>query len=212
MLRHLPLLAVLIVTLASAGGCNLMANVIYSIRGNKAPADFDGLNGKKVAIVCGTERGLSNDVSATLLTRYVEALLAKNVKGIKIVPQDKVEKWLDANGWDDCDFEEIGKGVGAEHVLSLTMANMTLREGSTLYKGKADVSVTVYDIAAGGNVVYRKSYAEEYPRLGGVPVTDSTMSKFQVLFLEVVSVRIATLFYPADPNEQFGLDAISNSL
>lgn len=214
-LRCLPMI-VLVVSLVGVSGCvNFAANIYRSIRGNNAPAEYKGLEGKKVAIVCGSERGLSNDAASALLTRYLDALLSKNVKDIKIVRQDKVEKWLDSNGWEDCDFEEIGKGVGADQVLAVTVANLTMREGGTLYKGKANISITVYDISGGGdgNVVYRRNFPEfEYPKNGGVPVTDTSLSNFQVNFLKIVSIHIGPLFYPADPNDLVGLDAISNSL
>lgn len=213
-LRCLPMFVLMVVSLVGLSGCiGFAANLIRSIRGNNAPAEYKGFEGKKVAIVCGSERGLSNDAASALLTRYMDALLSKNVKDIKIVPQHKVEKWLDSNGWEDCDFQEIGKGVGADQVLAISMANMSMREGGTLYKGKANISVTVYDIAGDGNVVYRRNYPEfEYPKNGGVPVTDTSLSNFQVLFLKIVSQRLGPLFYPADPNDQVGLDAISNSL
>lgn len=212
--RSLPWLLVLALSLTSFSGCiNLASNLMYAWRGNKAPAEYNGFEGKKVAIVCGTEKGLSNDATSTLMTRQLEGLLGKNVKDIKLIGQDKIDKWLDTNGWNDSDFTEIGKGVGADQVLSISLANLTLKDGMTLYKGRANISVTVYDIAGGGNVVYRKGFPDfEYPKLGGATVTDTSEAKFHVLFLRVVSQRIATLFYPADPNDQFALDAISNSL
>jgi hypothetical protein len=81
-----------------------------------------------------------------------------------------------------------------------------------LYKGKADISVSVYDVNDGGKVVYRKNFPEfEYPKIGGPTITDTTEARFRVLFLTVVSQRVAALFYEADPKEQFALDAISTS-
>ena len=213
MLCRSPWVLLLAVALLSSSGCvNLASNILYAINGNKAPADYPGFKGKKVAIVCGSEKGLSNDATANLMTRYLEALLGKNVKEITIIPQDKVEKWLNARGWNESDYAEIGKGVGADQVLAINIMNMTLRDGMTLYKGKADISVSVYDVADEGKVVYRKSFPEfEFPKIGGPTVTDTTEARFHGLFLTVVSQRIATLFYDADPKEQFAIDAISNS-
>ena len=213
MLCRLPWVLLLAVMIGGTSGCvNLASNILYAINGNKAPADYPGFKGKKVAIVCGSEKGLSNDATANLMTRYLEALLGKNVKEITIIPQDKVEKWLNARGWNESDYAEIGKGVGADQVLAINIMNMTLRDGMTLYKGKADISVSVYDVADGGKVVYRKSFPEfEFPKIGGPTVTDTTEARFQGLFLTVVSQRIAALFYDADPKEQFAIDAISNS-
>ena len=213
MLCRSPWVLLLAVALLSSSGCvNLASNILYAINGNKSPADYPGFKGKKVAIVCGSEKGLSNDATANLMTRYLESLLGKNVKEITIIPQDKVEKWLNTRGWHESDYAEIGKGVGADQVLAINIMNMTLRDGMTLYKGKADISVSVYDVADEGKVVYRKSFPEfEFPKIGGPTVTDTTEARFHGLFLTVVSQRIAALFYDADPKEQFAIDAISNS-
>jgi hypothetical protein len=212
--RRFLLLGLGLVFLTSSTGCvNLASNLLYQLYGNKKAAEYSGFKGKKVAIVCGTEKGLSSDATATLLTRYLDALLSSNIKDITIVRQDKVEKWLDAHGWSDADYQEIGKGVEADQVLAINLMNMTLRDGMTLYKGKADISVSVYDVADGGKCVYRKNFPEfEYPRIGGPTVTDTSEARFHVLFLTVVSQYIGTLFYDADPNEKVALDALSASL
>ncbi|MGN6545825.1 MAG: hypothetical protein ACTHK7_12300 [Aureliella sp.] len=213
MLRCLAWTLLFVAALTGASGCvNLASNLMYAFGKNKAPGEYDGFKGKKVAIVCGNDRGLSSDATSTLLTRYLEALLSKNVKDITIIKQDKVDKWLDTNGWSESDYQEIGKGVGADQVLAINMSNVTLRDGLTLYKGKADISVSVYDVADDGRVVFRKNYPEfEYPKIGGPTITDTSEARFNVLFLTVVSKRIATLFYDADPNELFAMDAVSAS-
>ena len=212
-LRSLTGNCLLAFAIVSGSGCvNLASNILYAINGNKAPADYPGFKGKKVAIVCGTEKGLSNDATATLMTRYLEASLSKNVKEVTIIRQDKVDKWLDARGWNESDYTEIGKGVGADQVLAISISNMTLRDGMTLYKGKADISVSVYDVADDGRVVYRKTFPQfEYPKMGGPTITDTTEPRFHAFFLSIVSQNIASLFYDADPNEHFANDAISNS-
>ncbi len=70
----------------------------------------------------------------------------------------------------------------------------------TLYKGRADISVAVFDVAQGGSVVYRKNFVEyEFPKLDGPSVVDTTEAKFRILFLTIVSKQIGALFYPHDP-------------
>lgn len=213
MLRGLAWTLLFVGALAGASGCvNLASNLMYAFGKNKTPAEYDGFKGKKVAIVCGSESGLSNDATSTLLTQYLNVLLSANVKEITIIKQNKVDKWLDTNGWSESDYQEIGKGVEADQVLAVHMSNLTLRDGMTLYKGKSDISVSVYDIANDGKVVFRKHFPEfEYPKIGGPTVTDMSEAKFRVMFLQIVSKRIATLFYEADPNEMFAIDAASAS-
>ena len=201
LLRSLPLLG-LGFTLTASGGCvNLIANVIRSVKGDKIKPECEVLKGKKVAIVCGGEKGLSNDATSMLLTRYLEERLGKNVEGIKIIPQEKVDKWLNEIGREEPDYEAIGKGVGADHVVAVTLANMSLKNGKTLFKGKADISVAVYDIH-NGTIAFRKSMPEfEFPKMDGPSIVDTTEAKFRVNFLTIVSEHIGVLFYPHDPNE-----------
>jgi hypothetical protein len=212
-LKSLLCLLVGTVILTSSAGClSLAANLIHAIKGNKRPAEFNALKGKKVAIVCGTDDGLSSNATSTLLTRYVQALLEENIKDIKVVRQDQIDRWIDSHEWKATDYEEIGKGVNAEYVLAINVMNLSLRDGMTLYRGKCDISVAVYDIKDNGRVVFRKQMPEfEFPKIGGPTVTDTSEAKFRGLFLTVVSRKIATLFYEAEATEDYALDAISNS-
>ena len=213
LLRCLPLLGLGCCTVATSSGCvNLLANVIHSIRGEKIKPEYTDLKGKKVAIVCGGEKGLSNDATSMLLTRYLEERLGKNVEEIKIIPQEKVDKWLNEIGREEPDYEAIGKGVGADRVVAVTLANLSLRNGKTLFKGKADISVAVYDIQ-NGTIAFRKSFPEfEFPKLDGPSIIDTTEAKFRVSFLTIVSQHIGVLFYPHDPKELAVQDPISMRL
>ncbi len=51
-----------------------------------------------------------------------------------------------------------------DQIVSITLTNVSLKDGKTLYKGRADISVAVFDVAQGGSVVYRKNFVEyEFP-------------------------------------------------
>ncbi len=210
-LRLLPLIG-LGCTLGTSGGCGLVANIIYTIRGEKVKPECGLLKGKKVAIVCGSERGLSNDATSMLLTRFIEDDLSKNVEEIKLIPQEKVDKWLNEIGREEPDYEAIGKGVGADYVLAVTLANMTLKNGKTLFKGRSDISVSLYD-TQNGTIAFRKSFPEfEFPKLDGPSIVDTTEAKFRVTYLTIVSKHISVLFYPNNPNDLRALDPISMRL
>lgn len=211
--RNLAWLLLGAALLSNSVGCiNFAANLIHAIKGNLKPAEYNAFKGKKIAIVCGTDNGLSSSPTSILLTRYVQALLEENVKDIKVVSQDEVDRWIEGNNWKESDYEEIGKGVGADQVLAINITDFSVRNGMTLYQGKCDISVTVYDVKNDGKVVYRKLIPEfVFPKIGGPTVTDTSEGKFTGLFLTVVSRKIATLFYAAEANEDFAIDAISNS-
>ena len=199
--------------LIPAGGCvSLAANLLHAIHGNNRPAEFEGLKGQKVAIVCGTDGGMGSDANSAMLTSYIHAALNTNVKDIDIVRQSEVERWLDSHGRSDADYQEVGKGVGADRVLAVEVLNLSLKNGATLYKGQSDISVTVYDVPAGGKILYRKQIPEfVFPKMGGPTITDISEAKFRARYLTIVASTVSGLFYDVDATADFALDPTANS-
>ena len=202
-------------TLAAAGlvtqtGCmGLVANLVHASGADKVPAAYDGLKASRVAVVTITENGMfTDDESARILGRNVSQWLNDNVKKIEIVREDKIADWRDTNGWDNIDFTEIGRGVGAEKVIGIEVANLKLRDGATLYRGRADVDVTVVDVAS-GDTVHRHSLEDfTYPETAGQYTSETTEKRFRKLYLGILAKRIARQFYPYDYHEDFALDSI----
>ncbi len=199
--------------LISSPGCvRLAANLVNAIQGNEKPAEYNGLEKKRVAIICATDKGLSSDASAALLTGYVHMLLNKNVKGIELVRAEEVERWLDAHGTIESDYVQIGKGVKADEVVAIDLAGMKIKDGATLYRGQCDISVTVFDIVDEGAIVFKKQFPEfSFPKMGGPTTSDTTDAKFRNMFLTVVAAKVAGLFYAVDPTAEYALDATANS-
>lgn len=199
--------------LISSPGCvRLAANLVNAIQGNEKPAEYNGFEKKRVAIVCATDKGLSSDASAALLTGYVHMLLNKNIKDIQLVRAEEVERWLDAHGTIESDYVQIGKGVKADQVLAIDLAGMKIKDGATLYRGQCDITVTVFDIADDGAIAFKKQFPEfSFPKMGGPTTSDTTDAKFRNLFLTVVAAKVAGLFYPVDPTAEYALDATAIS-
>lgn len=212
MRRGLCLALVGITALSSVGCVNFAANLIRAIKGDNVKPVYEGFKGKKIAIVCGGESGPSNDETSRMLTRQLEVLIGKNVKDVTVISQHKVEKWLTESGLGEPDYEAIGKGLGADQILAITLTNVTLKDGQTMYKGRADIEVNVYDMAKDGATVFSKDFSDfEYPKLDGPTLMDMKESKFRDLFVSVVSMHIGALFYPHDPNDLKVLDPRSIS-
>ena len=74
--------------LISTSGCiGLTTNLLYAIKGRKLPAEFDGLEGQRVAVVClAASPSQSPDSSTDQLSHAVEQLLAERVKKVEISP------------------------------------------------------------------------------------------------------------------------------
>ncbi len=155
-LRTQPLCIFLALVALSAGlttstGCSLVATAMYVIQGANTKADFDGLKGKRVAVVCRPITSLHfRDASvARDLGKQVGLLLEKNVDKIEIIDQREVFEWGDENDWEE--YVEIGKALNADMVVGLDLEEFNLYQGQTLYQGKANLKMLIFDVAKGAN-------------------------------------------------------------
>lgn len=211
-ISHVLLLAIGLCGLMTTSGCiGLAANMLHAIHGNNRPAEFKGLEGKRVAVVVATEGGISSDSTGATLTTFIQTSLQSNMKKADIVPQDEIEHWLNEHGWSDADYVEIGRGTKADCLLAVDVLNLSLTDGSTLYRGESDITVTVYDIKAGGKILFRKQFPEfAFPSMGGTPVTDTSESRFKAAYMTIVARKVSSLFYEIEATSDFALDATSS--
>lgn len=196
--------------LLSLGGCAIINHLIYVTQGAKIPAEYDGLKGKRVAVVCVSPNDDMGPGSMSVeLSRNVEALLRQRVKDIKLVRHDEVANWIDRNNW-HYDYLQIGKGVKADMVVAVDLARYSLYEGSTLFQGRADVQVSVFDMSKGGAKVYQTTLDDfNFPNRGAQPVTDISEAKFKRAFVNVLAQNIARSFYEYDIQDNIATDPAS---
>ncbi len=171
------------------------------------PAEYDGLKQSTVAVITLTDSSqYSNDVSSRELSRFVAEILTKEVKGIQLVREDRIEQWRDVNGWDSLDLDTIGQGVGAQKVIGIELTNLRLRDGATLYRGRADVVVNVID-AETGHVEYSRSLDEyTYPQVAGQYTSETNEPKFRKLYLKMLAEEIGRSFHPYDITDRIAAD------
>lgn len=203
------LLTVIAFCVVATTGCMGVATLMHVAGMDLVPAEYDGLEKSSVAIVTITDSSLyTNDVAARELTARVGAVLSQNVKGVELVREDLVEQWRDTNGRDSLDFPAIGKGVSADKVLVIEVANLRLRDGQTLFQGQSDVSIKVVDIKS-GNIVYNKMLDEyTFPKSTGQHTSETTESRFRKLYLSMLASEIGRSFHPYDINDRIALDSM----
>lgn len=191
-------------------GCiGLAANLMNAVRGYTVKAQYNGLEGKRVAIVTLTDSSqYSDDVAGRLLSQRVSDRLQMELKkNIKLVREDEVQQWRDRNGWDALEFIDIGRGVKADKVVGIEMLNLRLRDGATLYRGRADVTVTVYDTES-GDMEFRRTLTDfTYPTNAGQYTSETTEFKFRNLYLGMLADQIARYFHNYDHTDTVALDA-----
>ena len=199
--------------LVTSGGCaSVLATGIYVLQGgNMVPPECEALEGQRVVVMCrppSSHEYRHAGASRAISTRVSE-LLVENVKGIDVVNPREVDNWVDESDWGD--FRELAKAVHADKVVYVELASFDLYKGKTLYQGRADVQLTVYDMKQRSNEIWSKPVGEVlYPVNSGIPAQDKPVQQFEREFVEIIADRVAQNFYKHDPNANFADDALAN--
>lgn len=207
--RGILYLAVLALAALPAAGCsNLLFTAVYLFKGTDVDPDFKDLKGKKVAVVCRPAESLmySNSNVGRELALQVSNLLGEKVPKIKMIDQRKIAKWADENQWEE--YVEVGKAVKADMVVAIDLENFSTLQGQTLYQGKANATVRVFDCKKSGNKeVFKKHLPQSvYPPNSSVPTSERTEQEFRHDFLVVLADQIGRHFYAHDPHADIGMD------
>ncbi|MGO9114855.1 MAG: hypothetical protein ACLP9L_37045 [Thermoguttaceae bacterium] len=177
--------------------------------GYDIPPEWDGLKGKKVAVVCKplTSQEFSNSGAARALAEGICDRLKAHIKDIHIIEPQKVATLVDEKGIED--YAEIGKALKAEKVIGIDIESFSVLDGQTLFRGRSTVNIQVYDVAE-KHVEWRKSPPQfEYPRNGPTPMADFTEMEFRNRFVGILAEQLARYFYPHDRHDDYGDDALS---
>jgi hypothetical protein len=199
----------LILSAGLAGGCRPLVQAIGAFEGHEiVPARFNGLEGKRVAVVCIDVNSLYGPGDeADLLARGVSTELSQNVKNIKMVKQSEIHDWIDQQDQALVDFRNVGRGVKADLVIGIDLNSISTRDVGTLLKGRANIAVKVFDMSRPDEPVYEKpATVIEFPEHGARHVTESE-ANFRVMFLRVLADTITKDFYAHDRTLDFGRDA-----
>jgi hypothetical protein len=200
-------------TLISSSGCPaLLATGVYIWEGgNLAPADCDALKGHRVVVLCKppASNEYRNAGASRSIAKQVSELLVRNFKNIDVVNPREVDKWIDESDWGD--FRELAQAVHADTVVHIELEDFDLYKGKTLYQGRADVTVSVYDVHNRNRLVWDRHIGEVlYPVNSGIPAQDKPVQQFEREFVDIIADRVAKNFYRHDPNEDFASDAMAN--
>jgi hypothetical protein len=205
----LMLATVALLIVASTGCMGAMSQLMYVIKGHQIDPAYPGLVGKRVAVVCVSDASAYGpDTLTYTVAQAVSIRLSQSVDEIEVVSPGKIENWIDQNGWNESEFVELGKGIDADIVLAIEVASYSIHEGSTMYKGRADITATVYDIEKNGQVPFvygPKHFA--FPE-NGRPAIQTSEREFEALYLAQLTINLTNQFAPHDKLESFANDAI----
>ncbi len=202
------LLGLVLLSLVMATGCqSVLFTAMYIVQGTTDPAAFDGLNKKKVVVVCRQASGMEfSDPNVTKdLDKLVSTRLTKNGHKVEVIDSEKVQRWEDENSWDE--FITVGRAMKAEMVVGIDLEEFSIRQGQTVFQGKATATVKVVDCKTGKEVFSKPIAPVLYPPNHVISVTDRQEADFRREFEAVLADRLGRFFYPHDPNDDIGLDS-----
>jgi len=192
-----------------ACGCSTLLTVAYLVQPADMPAEFAGLKGKSVAVVCRPiiELEFSDAGSARELAGLVGMQIEEQVRRSKVVGQHEVARWIDENAWTD--YQAVGEALDAQHVVGIDLEEFRFHEGSTLYRGRAAVHVRVFDVAEKKLVFQKRIDDFSFPSNNAIPATDLSEVEFRNLFLRMLSQRISRLFHAYESREVFAEESLT---
>lgn len=205
---RLWMLLMLLASIIAPSGCTgALATAVWVLKGPNVDAEFDGLRGKRVAVVCRPlvsltyrDSGVAKDIA-----RQMNSLLQKNVYKIEMIDQRKIDEWIDEHSWDE--YTEIGEALRADMVVGIDLERFRIFQGQTVYQGKANVVLKVYDCQSGELVFERRLPEVIYPPNSPRSTGSQQESDFRREYVSVLADQIARHFYPHDPHADFAMDA-----
>ena len=119
-----------------------------------------------------------------------------------------MQQYRDVHGYESNDFVSLGKEVKADKVLVIEMTDLSLRDGSTLFQGRADIHLQVVDVASGTSVYTQTIDQYTFPKSTGQHTSETTEKRFTKLYLKMLSKEIGRKFRDWDPTETVAQDVL----
>jgi len=170
--------------------------------------------GKEVKVVVIADAGSNyspelGEIDRLLSAKLVEILRERfkvNKEKVEVVPTFKVDAFRQRQlDWRSLSAQEIGKHFGADYVINLDIAKVSLYEEKsqqTLYRGRAEIAVKVINVKApeGEGEKFSRDYVcPEYPKAYPVEATIS-VGIFRTQFVSYVAEELSRYFaaFPAE--------------
>ncbi len=187
----------------ATSGCSTVLTVAYLFHPEDVPAEYNELRGKHVVVVCKpiVELEFTDAGTARELADRIGTNIRENVRGVKIISQQEVSRWLDENAW--VDYATLGEAVDADIVVGIDLDHFSLHEGSTLYRGRTTVHMQVHDVNEDLIVFDKRMEDFTFPGDSAIPTADQSEQQFRGLFLRILSSRLSRCFHAYESRAHF---------
>lgn len=144
--------------------------------------------------------------------KHIKQLAEVNKEKIAVVLPRKVEEYKNNHpDWHEGELAEVGRHFNADWVVYLEINSMSLYEpgsGGTLYRGKADMTISLVDVKNPDDSRPPQAFTCSYPRESRIQMTptDKSPSEFRQMFLEYVGRRVSWKFTAHPTRDDFYAD------
>ena len=98
--------------------------------------------------------------------------------------------------------------VGAELVVGLDLEEFNLYQGQTLYQGKANLKVMVFDVAKGKEPIFERNLPQAvFPPNSAIPASERPEPQFRRQFVNYLARQISQYFFDHDAHVDFANDS-----
>jgi hypothetical protein len=185
-------------------GCSLVPTIAYIIKPEDVAAEFDGLNGRRVVVICrATSLDYAQPTVGRDLAMRVGMLVQKNGRKVEIVDERELADWVDKHDWRD--YREVGRALKADLVLGIDLDRFDVKLSSTVLQGQADAHISVYDVSKNMVVWEKRPRTIRFPTNGP---WDGNEEEFRRRFMGILAERIAHHFYAYDSRKDFASDSL----
>jgi len=139
------------VMLLAVGGCRHTLYVLFGSEEKRdIPAEFGELPGHSVAIVVFSDPQVQYEfpMVGMRLAQRIAVEMESKLKKVRIVEQQRVVKFQAQNlSWEVMDKTAIGKALGADYVMFVSIMRYTNRDAGSfnLYRANIAAEVSLYD-------------------------------------------------------------------
>jgi len=195
--------AILLSMACLTAGCDALLPFIFlGEHKRKVPAEFDRLEGSRVAVVVWAEPETLFDYPHVRLEigAFIGDRLHANVKECNVVDQFEIEEYLERDLEAAADPRKVGARFEADKVIYVELLKFQVRDAESpdLLRARVDASVSVYDLHAEADAVDRfvlDPVEVVYPEHQAVVMSSRAAQLVRQQAYELFSEKVARKFF-----------------
>ena len=193
------------------GGCNIVGPAMWLASDDRTPPVYE-LDPKKTTVVIIDDRNSvlpSRTARKRLADTAEKSLLASKVLTAELISSESVEAIMQADRFSrPKSVTALGRAVGAEQVIWVTVDQFTLSKDNTQFSPIATARVKVIDATNDARLFPPGEESEGYQldasvrtRTTEIPRSQADRQQAQLDLCERIGLRVAEMFYKSKPRE-----------